>query len=96
MARRIRLHAERLRCAMRSVHARSDLGERRLARRRRIVAEWCEAAVVGGPELAQRDEFCRLDHAVRHFLRRLDDGIDRIDHADEHALLRLEVIFDDS
>ena len=76
-------------------HARADLGEGGVAAGRGVVAERREAAIVGGAELGDRDVPRRLEHAIAHFLRRLDARIDRGDDADEDALLGLHVLADD-
>ena len=60
-----------------------DLRERGVARRRGVVAERREAAVVGRAELAGFDEPGRLQDPVADLLGRLDPRVDRVDDADE-------------
>ena len=66
--------------------ARADLGKGDFARRRHVIAERREPAVVGGAELRERDVARRFEYAIAHFLRRFDARIDGRDHADKHAL----------
>lgn len=47
----------------------SDLLKRGLASGRGVVAEWCEAAVVGAPQVIQRDILGRFQHSVADLLR---------------------------
>ena len=91
-----RLRAELLLGEARALDARGDLRERDVARRRGVVAEGREAAVVASCRAARRDVLRRLEDAVAHLLRRLDARVDRVDDADEDPLARRQVLADDA
>ena len=67
-SRRHYARSERLRRERGAQHARADLRERRVAARRRVVAERRESAIVGRAQLLERNVLGRLEHPVPHFL----------------------------
>ena len=78
-----------------ALDARANLGERGLAGGGGVVGEWREPAIVGGPELIDRDVACRFKDAIADELGRLDRRVDRRHHPDEHPLIGLEMPADD-
>ena len=64
-------------------------------RRRGVVAEGRESAVVASCRAARRGCIGRLEDPVPDFLRRLDARVDGGDDADEDPLVGLQVLADD-
>ena len=73
-------------------HACPDLFERRVAARRRVVAERREPAVIRRAQLFDGNVLGRFEDPVADFLRSLDARVDRRDDADENPLVRLHVL----
>src|SRR6185369_15892465 len=70
-------------------HARFDLGERRIARRRRIIAERRVSAVIRGAQPVHWNVLGCLQDTITNFFRRFDPWIDGCNDTDKNMLLGL-------
>jgi len=71
-----------------------DLCKCGLPRRRSVIAEGAESAVVGSSQALEGNEFGGFENPVTDFLGSLDAWIDRIDDPHEDLLIRLAALAD--